>query len=62
MHLGSEMGPNMGTTMNTDACTTIGQKLNSTSHTLFKCAFRSSKESRPKLLVRLAALPTPYRY
>ncbi|MPC82156.1 hypothetical protein E2C01_076802 [Portunus trituberculatus] len=39
MHLGDDMGPNMGTTINKTACVTIGLKLNSASHTLqaYRC-------------------------
>ncbi|MPC65759.1 hypothetical protein E2C01_059895 [Portunus trituberculatus] len=36
MSLGGDMGPNMGTNINKIACATNGQKLNSTSYTLFK--------------------------
>ncbi|MPC30051.1 hypothetical protein E2C01_023304 [Portunus trituberculatus] len=40
MSFKGDMGPNMDTTINKIACTTNGQKLNRTSHTLFKCASR----------------------
>ncbi|MPC58211.1 hypothetical protein E2C01_052207 [Portunus trituberculatus] len=44
MSLGGDMGPNMGNTINKIACTTNGRKLNSASHTLFKCAYRNNQE------------------
>ncbi|MPC47279.1 hypothetical protein E2C01_041021 [Portunus trituberculatus] len=40
MRLGGDMRPNMGTTINKIACATNGRKLNSASHTLFKCVYR----------------------
>ncbi|MPC23385.1 hypothetical protein E2C01_016430 [Portunus trituberculatus] len=40
MHLGGDMGPNLGTTINKIACTANRWKLNSGSHILFKYTYR----------------------
>ncbi|MPC64805.1 hypothetical protein E2C01_058925 [Portunus trituberculatus] len=50
--LGGDMDLNMGTTINKIACATNGWKLNSGSHTLFKCAYRrySPYRKKPKKL------------
>ncbi|MPC60910.1 hypothetical protein E2C01_054970 [Portunus trituberculatus] len=50
MHLGGDMSPNMGTTINKIACATNGQKLNNASHIYSSSSCPKNGRNTPNLL------------